>query len=179
MSCITTFTHRRFDPLHPDPALICPEDIAHALSLMCRAGGHFPEFYSVAQHSICCAREAAARGCSIRVQLAALLHDAGEAYMADVTRPVKQEIPRYKELETALLDSIYACFLASPLTDEERIQVQQLDDSCLNHEFLTMMGRELCPDAEPLLTAPAIRFRPFREVEQEFLSLFHMLYSEQ
>jgi 5'-deoxynucleotidase YfbR-like HD superfamily hydrolase len=43
-------------------------------------------------------KEAAARGYSERVQLACLLHDASEAYLSDVTRPVKQELPKYLEV---------------------------------------------------------------------------------
>ena len=93
MSEILTHTRVMFDPVHPDPALIDIRDIAHALSMLCRANGHFPTFYSVGQHCINCAAEAAARGYSRRVQLACLLHDASEAYLADVTRPVKKELP--------------------------------------------------------------------------------------
>jgi 5'-deoxynucleotidase YfbR-like HD superfamily hydrolase len=59
-------------------------DIAHALSLVCRANGHFPHFFSVAQHSINCMKEAAARGYSTRVQLGCLLHDGSEAYLSDI-----------------------------------------------------------------------------------------------
>ena len=62
MSAIHTFSGKKIDPCAPDSAALSVEDIAHALSLICRAGGHFPQFYSVCQHSVACAREAAARG---------------------------------------------------------------------------------------------------------------------
>ena len=52
MSYITTFTGKHFDPIHPVPEKIDVKDIAHALSLICRANGHTRFFYSVAQHSI-------------------------------------------------------------------------------------------------------------------------------
>ena len=94
MSCIRTYTGIMFDPLNPDPELVNITDIAHALSLLCRANGHFRNFYSVAQHSINCMEEAKERGYSRKVQLACLLHDASEAYLSDVTRPIKQEIPK-------------------------------------------------------------------------------------
>lgn len=90
--CISTFTNNRIDPTDPSPEDIHIEDIAHALSMMTRANGHFKTFYSVAQHSINCANEAAARGCSKRIQLACLLHDASEAYLSDITRPVKKQL---------------------------------------------------------------------------------------
>ena len=57
-NCITTYTGRHIDPLHPDPDMICIEDIAHALSLICRGNGQVKTFFSVGQHCINCAREA-------------------------------------------------------------------------------------------------------------------------
>ena len=57
-----TYTKKMFDPLNPDTALIDVEDIAHSLSMLCRANGHFRSFYSVGQHSINCMKEAEARG---------------------------------------------------------------------------------------------------------------------
>ena len=76
MSSIVTFTEKHFDPTAPEENLIDLSDIGHALSLICRGNGHVKYFYSVAQHSIACCREAQARGYSDRVQLACLLHDA-------------------------------------------------------------------------------------------------------
>ena len=66
MSYITTVTGKHFYPLNPNPQDIDIEDIAHALSLICRANGHFKYFYSVAQHCIACAEEAVERGCFCR-----------------------------------------------------------------------------------------------------------------
>ena len=107
MSAIMTRSHIMFDPLLPDPALIDIRDIAHSLSMLCRANGHFQSFYSVGQHCINCCNEAAARGYSRRVQLACLLHDGSEAYLSDVTRPVKEELPRYKQIEEPLQEIIW------------------------------------------------------------------------
>lgn len=87
MSYITTYTRRHFDPVNPDPDLICIEDIAHALPMICRGNGHVTTFWSVGEHCICCAKEANARGLSKRLVLACLLHDASECYMSDVPRP--------------------------------------------------------------------------------------------
>ena len=49
-SYITTYTHRHFDPADPDPELILIEDIAHALSMLCRGNGHVSSFWS---HLLC------------------------------------------------------------------------------------------------------------------------------
>ena len=75
--------------LHPDPEKIRIEDIAHALSLLCRGNGHVRTFYSVGQHCLAAAKEAAAREDSRRVILAALLHDATECYLSDVPIPTR------------------------------------------------------------------------------------------
>ena len=76
MGCITTYSGEAFDPAQPDSQKIHIADIAHALSLLCRANGHFKRFYSVGQHCVNCALEAQARGYRPQVQLACLLHDA-------------------------------------------------------------------------------------------------------
>ena len=60
MSEIMTCSKKMFDPLHPNPNLIDIADIAHSLSMLCRAYGHFKSFYSVGQHSINCMNEAEA-----------------------------------------------------------------------------------------------------------------------
>ena len=89
MSFITTYTKKYFDPLNVDESLLDIKDIAHALSMLCRGNGHVKTFWSVGQHCICCAREAATRGLSNRMVLACLLHDASECYMSDVPTPFK------------------------------------------------------------------------------------------
>lgn len=84
-SAIVTYTGRVIEPLNPDPEQICIEDIAHALSNQCRFTGHTSSYYSVAQHSVHCADLVPEED-----QLWALLHDASEAYLSDICRPVKR-----------------------------------------------------------------------------------------
>ena len=98
MSYITTYTGNHFDPINPDPELINIVDIAHALPMICRGNGQVSTFWSVGEHCILCAKEAAARGYSNRVIEGALLHDASECYMSDVPRPLKQFMTVYKEM---------------------------------------------------------------------------------
>lgn len=86
--CITTYTGIDFYPLDPRIEDFSTRDIAHALSLLCRANGHYRHFYRVGQHSINGAKEARLRNYSQRVQLRCLLHDASEAYISHITRPV-------------------------------------------------------------------------------------------
>lgn len=178
MSCIKTYTGVMIDPLRPESEKIRMEDIAHALSMLCRANGHFKSFYSVGQHSINCMREAAARGYSRKVRLACLLHDASEAYLSDVTRPVKQEMPKYKEIEAPLQEAIWNKYLTEPLTDEERAQVFLVDDDMLVHEFLELMDTALTDTVCQLKSAPEFGFTGFLACEEEFLACFRALLEE-
>lgn len=175
MSRIMTCSHIMFDPLNPEAELIKIGDIAHSLSMLCRANGHFRSFYSVGMHSINCAREAIARNYSRKVQLACLLHDGSEAYLSDVTRPVKQEIPRYKEIEEPLQNVIWNKFLGEPLTEEEERLVFLIDDDILENEFPALMGAKLKETVPQLATQAQFEFESFRKTEEEFLNLFQQL----
>lgn len=175
MGCIKTYTGVMFDPLQPDPALMDIRDIAHALSMLCRANGHFRSFYSVGQHCINCMEEAAARGYSCRVQLACLLHDASEAYLSDVTRPVKQELPRYLEIEAPLQEAIWQKYLGGTLTPEENTQVFAIDDAILYHEFIAFMDTKLTQEEPQICSKPAFDFMGFRACEEAYLAHFARL----
>ncbi len=175
MTDITTYTKKRFDPIAPKEELIDILDIAHSLSLLCRANGHFPKFYSVGEHCVNCAREAEARGYSARVQLACLLHDASEAYLSDVTRPVKSVLPKYKKIENALADVIYKKWLGSVLNEEEYALMREVDDALLYHEMLAYFKEKIFEDEPPLLSKPFFSFDGFEKTEQRYLSLFETL----
>jgi hypothetical protein len=96
-----TFTGMQFWPLDPRPDDVCIIDIAHSLSMLCRYGGHTTRFYSVAEH--CCHMCDSA---TVDNKLWALLHDAGEAYLSDVIRPIKPFLTNYKEIENRLMKVI-------------------------------------------------------------------------
>lgn len=175
MGEIMTYTKKMVDPLHPNAEQIDIVDIAHALSMLCRANGHFKRFYSVAQHSINCMREAKARDYSNRVQLACLLHDGSEAYLSDMTRPVKAELPRYKEIETPLQEMIWNKWLGKPLDSQELAQVFQIDDAVLAHEFLCLMDAQITETIPQLVSTPDFSFWGFGPSEEEFLRQFRFL----
>ncbi len=104
---IQTWSGRQFWPLDPHPDDVYLPDIVHALSNVCRFTGHVREFYSVAEHSVRVSREversARALGrddaAAKRLALCALFHDASEAYLVDLSRPVKLAVPGYREAE--------------------------------------------------------------------------------
>ncbi len=81
---IETYTGKRFHFKNPSLDEIDIRDIAHALSLKCRFGGHCKELYTVGEHSI-----RVAELLPPHLQLSGLLHDAAEAYLPDVPRPIK------------------------------------------------------------------------------------------
>lgn len=88
-----------FDPRSEDVEI---GDIAHALAMKCRYGGHTKTFFSVAQHSTIVADIVQEWTTDRRLVLTALMHDAAEAYSADVVRPIKVKIPQFKEIENAI-----------------------------------------------------------------------------
>lgn len=172
---ITTYKNLSFDPMEACETDIRVEDIAHALSLICRANGHFRVFYSVGQHSIHCAMEAAACGYSDMTQLYCLMHDAAEAYLGDVTRPLKRHLPMYKDAEEKLQRTIYASLSILPPSEEEQRIVKEIDDRLLYHEFLTYHGSEVWDKALPLSILLPVDEIPHREAEERFLDLFSVL----
>lgn len=129
---LQTYTGGQFWPLDPRPDDIRIEDIAAALSKLCRYGGHCTRFYSVAEHSVHVAAAAPEQ-----YRLDALLHDAAEAYLVDVPRPVKRYLANYHEIEERLDDMIAKRFhLAWPRPPV----VKMLDDAILVDEHQQNMA---------------------------------------
>ena len=94
MTWINTLSGQHFSFADTDPDTISIEDIAGALSNLCRFTGHVQDFYSVAQHSVYVSRLVPPE-----MALEALLHDAAEAYCGDVSSPLKALLPDYQSIE--------------------------------------------------------------------------------
>jgi hypothetical protein len=132
MAWIQTFTGKAFDPLSDDPGLIDIRDIAHALSMQCRFNGHCRAFYSVAQHSVHVSQVTPAP-----LALWGLLHDAAEAYLSDLPRPVKSQFPLFSQWEDRLLGRILQEYgLTMPMPDA----VRQADERLLMTEARDLMA---------------------------------------
>lgn len=172
---ILTYSKIKFFPLEPVKEGIKIVDIAHSLSLMTRANGHCSHFYSVAQHSIHCYKEAKSRGYSERLQLACLLHDASESYISDITRPVKCNLPEYSFIEEKLQGVIYDRFELGDLTNEERKQIEDVDDTLLHYEFEELMDFPIFDVPPGKATDHDFAQRDFSSVEQEFIAIYNSL----
>ena len=136
---IQTHSGRRFNPTNPYPDAIVIQDIAHALSMQCRFSGHTKKFYSVAQHSVLVSYI-----CDSKDALWGLLHDASEAYLVDVPRPLKQsgKFGAYIEFEGKMQEAICKRF---GLPMKEPPSVKAADTKLLATEARDLMS-PLHPD---------------------------------
>jgi len=174
-NAILTYTNTLFYPLDPRAEEIHIEDIAHALSQMCRANGHFKKFHSVAQHCINCTLEARARHFSERVQLACLLHDASEAYISDITRPVKCYLKEYCRIEHKLQQAIYAKFCLGDMNEAELKEVEAVDNALLYYEFERLHHQGIHKQPPRVFSSPDTSERNMTAVERQFLQLTEQL----
>lgn len=127
---IQTYTGKQYWPIDPRPEDVDILDIAHALSMLCRFGGHCLKFYSVAEHSVHIARWLFQRY-GAQVALCGLLHDGTEAYVTDVPRPTKAFLYGYKGIEQQNWLAIAAAFnLPATLPH----QVKDIDGRILTDE---------------------------------------------
>lgn len=185
---IQVHSGRAFWPLDPREDELFIEDVAQGLSHLCRFGGQCREFYSVAQHSVLvselCEGFTPTGADSERRSLNALsglLHDAPEAFIADLPRPVRSQLPSYNDIEAGLwqvcaqrwglLDADGAKFLY----DEEILR--RADDTALVTEKRDLMAvsmhwgleEEVEPVPRTILPVPS------SEARGHFLERFKVL----
>lgn len=144
---IQTYSGRRFNPTNPYVDAIVIQDIAHSLSMQCRFSGHVKKFYSVAQHSVLVSYI-----CDSADALWGLMHDASEAYLVDVPRPLKRsgKFDAYLEFEDKMQRAVCKRF---GLPEAEPASVKRADKILLSTEARDLMS-PLHPDwvspTEPL-----------------------------
>lgn len=118
---VQTFTGRAFPIESPSPSDIDIDDIAPALSKICRFNGHCRGFYSVAQHSVLVAEHLEWQYAPRHIVRAGLFHDAAEAYVGDLMRPLKELLPSYGDIEYNIASAIAAHYhFPFPLPHEVR-----------------------------------------------------------
>lgn len=148
---IETYTGRMVTPVNPDPGTFCITDIAHALANKCRYSGHTLRFYTVAEHSYLMARYLLDQGDPEAARWA-LLHDAVEAYLPDVPRPLKPFISNWKELEEGVEAAVKSHFQEYPNPAVAGL-VHSVDTRILLTEASTLLpsgGKRWEIDGEPL-----------------------------
>lgn len=176
---IQTFTGKKFFPLEPKIEDICIADIAHSLSMQCRFAGHSKEFYSVAHHSIAMVNCWFPKPEQKELAKYALLHDASEAYLTDIPRPLKHlpEFQFYRDAEKTLSEMIYVKFGLEPNEPEE---VKKADWEILCEEAMSdKIMSPLHPDWQARCE-PVINFSVLTPqlAEQFFLETFGRLFTE-
>jgi 5'-deoxynucleotidase YfbR-like HD superfamily hydrolase len=172
-----TYTGRQFWPFDPRPEDVCIDDIAHALSRICRFGGHVTDWYSVAQHSVLVSllvpSDLALRG---------LLHDAEEAYTGDMVRPLKRGLRVHTEAWDAMADGvtrvIAQAYNLRILLPAELAEIHRADNVALSTErrdLLRATGRVWRTDAEFPPMPERIAALERDDAEDLFLERFRFL----
>lgn len=129
---IETYSGKIVHILNPSPEEIDIVDIAHSLSMLCRYTAHCKKFYSVAEHSLL-----VSKFCSDENKMWGLLHDATEAYLGDLSSPLKKELDEYKELENIFIKVIAEKFSLSPEIPQE---VHVIDKKLFYKESRVLMN---------------------------------------
>lgn len=166
---IQTYSGRKFFPWEPFlPDSINIVDIAHALSMICRYNGHCRFFYSVAEHSVHVSRHLPPE-----LQFAGLMHDASEAYLGDVPRPLKPQFDDYRAAEETITFAIAQRY---GLPYPEHPEVKRVDTAILADEQPVLMPNV---PADWGLTEPplgvTIEGWPPERAKAEFLRRFEKL----
>lgn len=142
---IRTAAGRKFHLLKPHTTPIAIEEIAHALSQICRFTGHTRTLYSVAQHAVLVSYVV-----PDRFALHGLMHENAEAVLGDVSSPLKQLLPAYKPLEINV-EHAMAQSLGLPdllWDDEARAEVKHADRVLLVTEKRDLMPPDVGPDSD-------------------------------
>ncbi len=168
-----TWLGGRLHLLDPKPDEIDPRDIARGLAFQCRYTGQCSHFYSIAQHSVMCAEMANSDGAGVNVVRVTLMHDATEAYVGDMNRPLKSALPEYQMIEHKLWLAIAARF---GLPTDMPAAVKDIDN-----RMLAIEKAALCPNAGEWPGVPEVRVEAFIAWEpvyalmkfgEKFLELF-------
>jgi 5'-deoxynucleotidase YfbR-like HD superfamily hydrolase len=170
-SWIRTYSGKKFYVFEPKQKDIIIEDMAHALSLLCRFTGHTEDLYSVGQHSLLVMEL-----CPEELKLEGLTHDFPEAYITDIATPVKKQMPNYKEYENNLHIAIAKKFhLQYPMPKI----IKDIDTEVFQMEWAYLMERnKKVKSGKFRMERDEFRILPPKEVEKRIIENFHKLHSE-
>jgi len=147
---VELITGKYLDVYEPDPAAISLDAVAHGLANTCRFTGQSIRFYSVAEHAVLVARRLQELGYSADVVMEGLHHDDAEAFLGDVTRPLKRRLEDYREIEGRMSAAVSRA-LGVPIPDPMSSDVKAADTwalACEAHNLLPSKGRTWFCDGE-------------------------------
>lgn len=156
MSFIQTLSGKHFDYLNAQTDDVDIEDIATALSNICRFAGHLPEFYSVAQHSVLCSQIVPQE-----YAFEALMHDAAQAYCQDIPAPLKRLLPDYRRIET-LVDDLIRSKFGLPLHQSDLVKYADLTMLATERRDLEIDDGTYWPILEGIPASDIIQINPLR-----------------
>ena len=175
---VSLYSGQSFNLSNPKSCLnrICIEDIGHSLSLQCRFVGQCKKFYSVAQHSVLLSELV-----SPDLALWALLHDATETYLGDISSPLKSMIPEFSSLELRfrLLIAVRFCLPTfSPLVYP--VEVDAADKFLFMSEWSQLVDKQLeglvyAKETHGIFDFATVSLWTPEEAEYRFLSKFFEL----
>lgn len=168
-----TYVGKKFWPMDPRAEDVDIRDIAHSLAMQCRYAGHCCRFYSVAEHCVIMADWLLPRY-GKRVALHALLHDASEAYLVDIPRPVKPYLSGYKAAELRVMQVIHDAFGLNWIMPPE---VKMADERIIADELVNLEPMDWHAKWDDPLGVPLRYYSPER-AEHEFLVAFSFLTGE-
>jgi len=105
------------------------------------------------------------------------LHDASEAYLNDITRPVKAKLPTYKEIESVLQTAIYEKYMGG-CSGEELAAMKEIDDDMLSFELHHLLGETVDERYKSVKTPITFDLVPMDAIEQRYREAFERLRSE-
>ena len=178
--CIDTYCGVMFPVTAPEPSHIRIRDIGHALSNVCRFGGHCRSFYSVAQHSVHVMDFLRRAYECPEIEICGLLHDGSEAYLADICRPVKPFLTNYAALEAALQAAIWNRYGLAEAAAKWYPKIKWADNAVLRAEAESLIPSRAAGWNWGTVEAAEIEIEPWepRRAEVEFEDAFLRLANE-
>src|SRR5208337_610348 len=161
-----------FDFCAPSSSDFTIEDIAHGLANLCSYAGQCRHFYSVAEHSILVSETA------VGYEFEALLHDAAEAFVGDITRPLKQMLPDYRKIENNVQQAIFDRFslpsILNPCIKQADLRVLAAEQRQIMPEGTDAWAREGNVEPAPVV----VLYLSPADAKKAFLERFKVLRAE-
>lgn len=168
---IETFTNKQYEFLNPQVDQVCIEDISQALSMICRYSGHVKSFYSVAEHSCIVSDKVFALTGDYQLAFDALLHDASEAYLTDIPRPIKPHLNNYFDIEVLSESCIQKALGCNPMND----LIKRIDTNIVRDEAEQLFVSVPSWASDYELVNITVESMPPEKANSEFMNRYNVL----